>query len=587
MSASHGELDYIALVNEHGSARKAAEAVGVSRSTFLIRHNVAVATGSSPSSSHQTENSALIAMLVQNQKLLAKLVSEKSKTPKAKAEKPAKPEKPLFGGTLAPPQSREGSVIEKVFVLCAAQNNTSAHQRFIQALEVYCIRNQAVLKIAPTTYNKNAWEQRASVITAGSDGLWYDPAIEPYLSSEPLRLAPNFVWCADFDRLPTAVEPLSGLLDYTGPASGAFPHIQMRMQSVATGNNEVTKFLYTTGCCTQSNFIQRAAGKKAEKNLQWSALVVEVTDDGRFFARQLECIDESGTFSDLNVEYSAEGCKQASVAAITWYDIHASKADNIILAASFDGPKSIIEILRPGEQFIEDLTDFEERNHHNIKSGHFLARMLYRGTDSVEGGMATAANFLRRVERTWCKTLVVESNHDQAFIRWLDQADGHHDPRNSEYWHHWNAEVLKNIRLGNDNWLAFEAAVREHGDFQNVVFLREDVPYKTSDAGVEGGEHGHRGNNGTRGGHKAYRGRGIKVNRGDEHSAGFYFKTATSGASTKKMGYNKGASSWSASLIVTYQNGGRQIITIDDATGEWCTPRVKPRVRVQARGIAA
>ena len=530
------------------SCREEAALLGVSKSTVATRRRKAAeAAPQAPASAPVVPNvtAALQALALLLPSLMGSTTAPAIRLPQVPAAdptpaEPEKPAKPVAGGSIEAASARIRAATGRRFVLTSAQNNTHVHHGFLDALLTYCKHNGSQLLVAPFTYNKGAWEQRAGVITAHTDDLWYDPAVEPYLSREPLRLAPSLLWCADFDRLPTATEPLSGLLDYTGASSGVFPHIQMRMESVATGNHEPTKFLYTTGCVTQRNFIQRAAGKKAEANLKWAALAVEVDEDGAWFARQLEANDD-GVFHDLTHEYSADGFRQVQVAGVTWFDIHSEKADETILGASFDGPDSILDVLQPGEQHIEDLTDFEARNHHNRGSAHFRARMLNRGTASVEGGMRTAAGFLKRCERDWCRTVVVESNHDQAFLRWLDEADGHHDEENAEYWHRWNAEVFKAIREKRDNYLVFEEAVREHAPgLRDTVFLREDQGHLL--LGIECGEHGHRGKrNGSKGGHKNYRGRGCKVNRADQHSAGIYFDTFTAGASSMRMGLQQGA----------------------------------------------
>ena len=587
-------------VNEFGGIRPASVALGTPYSSFREKVIFARLRAGEPkiAVTGNSDLTAVLAALAQSQQHIAKLLATSSpilvppvavapakKGRKVVEEVEADEEdiaKPVAGGTIQSRLSQIRTTAGRRFVLTSAQNNTYVHADFLAALLVYCEHNNAQLLVAPCTYNKNAWEQMAGLVTADTEGLWYDPAIEPYVSKEALHLAPTFLWCADFDRLPTATEPLSGLLDYTGASSGAFPHIQMRMQSVATGNYDTTKFLYTTGCVTQRNFIQRAAGKKAESNLKWAALVVEVADDGRWFARQLEA-DDAGVFHDLKKRYSASGVTTARVAAITWFDIHAEKADEVILAAAFDGPNSVMDILEPEHQFVEDLTDFERRNHHNIKNAYFRATMFQRGTDTVEGGMEVSAAVLKRMERTWCNTVVVESNHDQAFQRWLEEADGHRDAPNAEYWHRFNAKKFAAIREGRDDYLPFEDAIREKVSLINTVFLHEDESYKVR--GVEcGAYHGHRGKNGSRGGHKAYRGMGIKVTRGDEHTAGIYFDTFTSGASTMRMGYNKGMSSWSSSFTICYDGGGRSIVTMAE-DGTWCVPDApvaKPRIRVKA-----
>ncbi len=44
-----------------------------------------------------------------------------------------------------------------------------------------------------------------------------------------------------------------------------------------------------------------------------------------------------------------------------------------------------------------------------------------------------------------CRTVVVESNHDEAFRRWLSEADGHRDAANARFWHFWNYRMFQAV----------------------------------------------------------------------------------------------------------------------------------------------
>ena len=85
---------------------------------------------------------------------------------------------------------------------------------------------------------------------------------------------------------------MSGLYNYTGDQSAIIPHAKLELESVPTHKEDETKLMYTTGAVTMRNYIQQKAGQKAEWHHAYSALVVEVDDDGDWFVRQINA--ESG-----------------------------------------------------------------------------------------------------------------------------------------------------------------------------------------------------------------------------------------------------------------------------------------------------
>jgi hypothetical protein len=81
--------------------------------------------------------------------------------------------------------------------------------------------------------------------------------------------------------------------------------------------------------------------------------------------------------------------------------------------------------------------------------------------------------------------------------------------------------------------------------------------------GIECGSHGDLGINGSRGSINAFQKAGTRYNIGHSHSANIKDGVCQSGTSGKTdKGYNRGITSWSHSLITTYPNGKRTIITI-------------------------
>jgi hypothetical protein len=427
---------------------------------------------------------------------------------------------------------------------------------------------KAKLCVAKFSYNKNGWnrltkESETLDGTVDGEGLWYDERILPYVVDEQVRLADGLLFCAELDILPTAVWPLTGLDNYTGPNSGVIPHAKMQLQSYATLNTKRPKMLYTTGAVTMRNYIQRRAGQIADYNHVYGALWVEIADDGTWFVRQLNS-DEHGIIYDLDTVYGPTWDRPANEFGrplINLGDIHIEKNDPV----QYDGILSIITRLNPEKVFIHDLLDMQSRNHHNLKDTHFLVE---QGTRKVQQDVRQAASFLLAMLNAFRTTtfIVVRSNHDQALLKWVKQGSGFIDPPNIRYWHELNLAALTAIekRMPFDlfSYALFiaEPDLRAHFNTGRLVLLQEDQSYL--DRGIEFGMHGHLGPNGSRPSPKSFRQLGRRANTGHTHSASIYDGVWTAGVSGKlNMGYNKGPSSWSCSHIITYANGKRSMLT--------------------------
>ncbi|MGX9389639.1 hypothetical protein ACWX0O_01820 [Nitrobacteraceae bacterium UC4449_H16] len=455
------------------------------------------------------------------------------------------------------------------FVFTSAQNNTFLHDDFFKSLEHFCMENVAQLYVSRFTYNKHGWKKHGGITkkqSSGDDGLWYDPRIEPYIIDEQVKVANGLIFCGELDILPTEQTPLNTLHNYTGPNSGIIPHAKVNMRSLATMKNQPAKLMYTTGTCTQRNYIERKTGQVATFHHVFAALYVEIDADGQWFARQLVA-DRNGVFYDIDTAWGP-GWSKPSVEVdgeviVTLGDIHIEKTDEIAVDAAFE----MMTAVKPTVVTVHDLIDFEPRNHHNLKDPFFMSWQFSHGINSVEEGMRRGAHFMHRLSQhvPYAQCYSVRSNHDQAFKRWLQDPDGVRDAVNARYWHTMNAQLLFEIEQGNQNFDIFKFAMhniaREDGlDFKRVFFLAEDESLVIN--GIEHGMHGHRGPNGARGNPIAFRQLGTKANTGHTHSAGIVDGIYTAGVlATLDMGYNAGPSSWTQSNIVTYPSGKRAILT--------------------------
>ena len=459
---------------------------------------------------------------------------------------------------------RKGQV--KRYILTCAQNNTNIHHQFFNNLEAYAVHIKADIKISRFTYNKNAFQKnRKQGDTDTTEETYYDPNIAAYISDDIERLAPSLIWCGNLQLSPTAVDPTSGLHDYTGPDSSIMPHTRVSMNPVPTPRRFRTKHMYTTGCCTLKNYIMAKAGQKAEFHHTFGALIVEVLADGSWFVRQLVG-DNEGTFHDLDVEVK-EGavCESDCVEAIQWGDIHLEHIDKDIQSMFWQSGDSVIDLLKPKVQLFHDLIDGHSHNPHEAKNPLRQYQNHIAGKNCVRTEFEDAQWFLDKYAyRAWCKSYVIWSNHDEFMRRWLHDSNYKSDHVNSKF-------ILKN-----------ELTAREQADRgESVSYFRNALDSQkstvlTSDEGnlnikgVLADFHGHNGSGGSRGSVKGFSKSGHKTMTGHSHSAWWVAGATSAGTcSNLYLGYNNGLSSWSHTFTVLYKSGKRCQVTANSETKKW------------------
>jgi len=469
-------------------------------------------------------------------------------------------DKPLASGTLTPPEERRSKLSGKRYVFTSAQNNTYVFGEFLDSLLTYCNHTGAELKIGTFTYNKKGFQNLQK-----DEGEWYDPKIVEFIDNSPGSLRDKIIWCGELNILPTAVNPLSGFDTYTKAASGVIPHPKVRLQSCPVGKNSDPKFLYTTGAVTKANYIQKTAGQKAEFHHINGALVVEFDERGDWFARHI-IADTDGSFYDLDNKYNPDGSVLSNqrVEAVNYGDLHSEKPDPEVYAGSFIDSDSLLDTLKPRYQFAHDTLDFTSRNHHNIADMYFRLKNQVSRADTVEDDIRMAGGVLHAMERPFCQTVVVASNHDLALHRWLKNTDVRFDNINNVlFYHRCQVRMIEAIAQGTDeDFSIFESCVKDMYPALKAKFLKEDESFVICDS-IECGNHGHLGPNGARGAVGSFKKLDTKQNVGHGHSASIVEGVYMAGISgNKDQGYNKGPSSWSHSHIVTYANGKRAIITM-------------------------
>lgn len=450
------------------------------------------------------------------------------------------------------------------YIVSWAQNATPVHKGFLAAMETYAEANDAEIVVIPGRY-KNP----TSVFTREQEeGEWWADEVRPYLAArtrkvkdgvetipERRKLCKGLTVYADLSIQPTATRPLTGFEVFMGASSGIFGHPKRALEVVPTASR-TPRLQYTTSACTVQNYTDSKAGKKGHAHHVIGAVVVEVDSDGVFFVRHVSASDKNGSFTDLDTVYTANGTRPAPRAlSIVMGDIHSGEEDEEVLEAS----EALCGLVRPHYLLAHDVLDFSARSHHQTR---YEEKFDHR-FDTVEAELVSAAATLRRLASWGPKVVVVRSNHDEAFEKWLNNLDVvKSDPANEPYWtavRHRRHEERK--RTG--EWAdCFAQEARHHGVPAAVRFLRKNESFSLAD--VEHGFHGHVGLNGARGSKHAFVKLGVKVSTGHTHvphiSDGLY----TAGVTARlDHGYNDLPCAWVHAHILLYADGKRSIVVIN------------------------
>lgn len=520
---SLSDSDVLQAITTHGGCNAAARALGIPKSTFKDR-----------------------AQSIMRQKFSSR-----------RAKKPDYHSAPAFGEPLR-------------FILTSAQNNTDVDLKFLRNLQAYARYVDAKILIAGYTYNKSLFEDHRK------EEAVFHPAIVPYLVDVQTNIGDKLLFCAEMNILPTQTDPLSGFETYTRSRWGVFPHPRVTLKSIPVMWNAPPKIIMTTGSITKPNYVAKKAGLKAEFHHVIGAVIVEIDADGDVFARHL-IAEKDGSFQDLN-NYVGSGIvyHDCTVEAITWGDIHPELLDPDTARGSWGidagdlsrgviNEENLVDTLEPRYQFFHDALDFRRRNHHSVGDPHVRYEAYHRAADSVEEEVNEAALFLEVTQRSGCTSVVVDSNHDRALLRWLKTADYRSDPVNALYFLTLQKAMYQAIADGDEGFLLAEFAFRNSGaEIDDVMFLKNTDSLTICNGAIECALHGDLGANGAKGHVNAFAKMGPKANVAHTHSAAIFEGIYVAGHSCKRdMGYNRGGlTSWSPSHIVTYPNGKRAIITM-------------------------
>lgn len=466
----------------------------------------------------------------------------------------------------------ERKVKGKKFVITSAQNATPVHTGFLASVLNYCDINDAQLVVIPYRY-KNP----TSIWSVNNEGdEWWASEIESYLTDEILTLADNLVLLGNIKVQPTASEPINGFEGFTGLNSTIIGHPKIQFKTVPT-LEELPKIITTTGAVTIPNYTDSKAGWKGAFHHCIAALVVEIDSSGQFHLRHIHGNLQTGHFYDLDAFYTDTKVTYGNrISALVCGDIHAEFLDPDVEKATFSGVSSITNVLDPENFVFHDIVDYYARNHHHRGNDIINAgKHLFDKHNNVEEGLQIAADFLDGVSREGTHNVIVKSNHDEAFDRWLKEADVRGDYENARFYYYMKYHQMKNIQPHATGfktidpfefWCHNPDQYRGLKSLDQTTFLSRDMSFNIN--GIELGFHGDVGVNGARGDVKGLSKLSTKIIIGHGHSPSIHEGCYMVGVSSRlNLEYKRGPSTWMHTHAIVYPDGKRTLINI--INGKW------------------
>lgn len=457
----------------------------------------------------------------------------------------------------------------KKIVITSAQNATPVFKPFLNSLKFYCDQEDAELMIIPFRYRNPT-----SMWTANNDtDEWWDSSIVPYLVDNYMQIADGLRIMGHIRIQPTAVCPLSGFDTYTGLDSAIFGHPKIQLNTVPTPSKHLPKILTTTGAVTKQNYTDSKSGHQGYFHHSYAAVVVELDKDC-FHIRHIQA-DDKGHFYDLDHKYTGKQKTASQISGLVTGDSHVEFIDAQVVKATYTNSNSICNVLKPSVVVMHDIEDFYPRNHHHRGNPLLAYGKQHYGRNNVEQSLQITADFLDTCLPVGVKRVVVKSNHDEAFDRWIKEADPKQDPENARFYHYMMYNLMARVTptATGFSWPdPFEFWCHNPDQFtgllnkDDVKFLSRDESYMID--GIEVGFHGDKGPNGARGSTRSFAKIGPKTVIGHSHTPKIDEGVYQVGLSARMdLEYVSGPSSWMQTHCIIYPNGKRTLINI--INGKW------------------
>jgi len=450
----------------------------------------------------------------------------------------------------------------KSVIITSAQNSTPVHAGFWRALMAACSSYGSEMVVIPIRYKNPTSRWTGSQENAEH---WVDE-VKPYLSSTRTKLNKNCLLLADIKIQPTASDPLTGFEAISQDMSAIVGHPKVQTRTIATPQNKLPKILMTTGACTVANYSDTRAGRVGEFHHSLSAVIVEL-QGGLFFARRLHYDTKSQSITDTvrRKQFHSTGrvTTSARAAALVTGDLHERMACPKAVEATW-GAGGMVEVGEPEHIIYHDSVDGCSVNPHHGKDPFSRIAKVSSGF-TARHEIESFRDFVIAHTRRKSQNVIVMSNHDDFFTRYIKSQDWRDDPINADWYLETALYMVRNTQMtsaGVKHPDAFRYWMEKY-NLKNTLLLDSDKSFVVRN--VEMGMHGNRGPNGSRGSIKNLRRVGVKSVIGHSHVPGEDEGCTQVGTMTRlRLDYNSGPSGWLNANCFVNNDGKRQLIFIID-----------------------
>ena len=424
----------------------------------------------------------------------------------------------------------------RFYLLTWEQNNSTLHKELWENILAYKEFLGAELAVIQGIYR-----QPGGGITA----LRWSKETQPYWDFTRHDIHKYVNVLSDINIRPTAVSPLSGLDGISRDKTSILGHPKRHLVCLPTLEKAPHKALLTTMAITLPNYTYSKEGKRGEFAHRYGFVIVEVRDKDVFHIRQVEAAKD-GSFIDLIHEVSnGKVYKNKKSRAIVWGDIHVGQEDKRLV----DKTKELIKTLNIDTSVLHDLADGESVNNHIVKDPIQQFKRFEEGKDDVFTELEQIKKFI--IDLPTEKNIIVNSNHDNRFDRWINSSDWKKDIKNATAYLELAQLALKDKQ---DKGLLVSILEGDINIKGRIIPLGLNDSYRIKD--IECAHHGHIGANGSRGSLSGFRTINVPVIVGHSHSLGCLDYAYSVGTSTHlRLGYNTGASNWAQGHCIIHENG--------------------------------
>jgi transcriptional regulator NrdR family protein len=438
-------------------------------------------------------------------------------------------------------------------IVTSAQNNAPVLEDFWNCLKTYSEAFDAGIMVIPVRYKTvNSMEEQ--------ENIEYADVLKPYLVENRVVFPEHKLVIDGSIRIAaTAENPLSGFDPLSKGNSLIVGHAQIQQRTLPRLSEDYPPILSTTGSVTAKRYSATKAGQKAEFNHSFSAMILEF-DGAVVHMRHLNYDPVEHCFYDLDTKSTATDFSIGhSIEAIVTGDEHAVFADPVVVEATY-GSNGLVSLLKPKYIVRHDELDAYAVSHHHQKSLFTQYSKVFSDMGCITKELDKTIEHVNRTTPSGSTNVIVQSNHNEHLMKWLNEADPRKDLRNAKIYHWFAYHMMDAIDNGTKTPDPFELYSRGKFDVPVIFTNRSDG---FSIKGVECGSHGDVGNGGARGNRKSFSILPQKTIIGHSHSPGIEkscYQTGTS--SILRLEYNQSASSWHHAHCLIHCNGKRQMVYI-------------------------